>query len=142
MTSVLIVEDDILIADLLQEQLEADGYHVTGIARTLKEAMTIATQHDSDFAVVDIKLAHGDLGTDVAMHLRKGKNIGIIFSTGNDDNTLTTQLGDAVMMKPYRMCDMGQGLKIIAELANLGQTDLSFPRNFRLLAPALAPLAA
>ena len=34
MVSVLIVEDDLLIADLLQEALEADEYQVTGIART------------------------------------------------------------------------------------------------------------
>src|ERR1700712_1427930 len=119
MINVLIVEDDILIADLLQEELEAGGYHVIGIARTVEEAMDIAERHDPEFAVVDIKLARGGLGTDVAMRLRRAKNIGIIFSTGNDDHTLTTQQGDAVMMKPYCMRDMGQGLKIIAELASL-----------------------
>jgi DNA-binding response OmpR family regulator len=137
MISVLIVEDDILIADLLQEELEADGYDVVGVARTVEEAINIAGQHDPDFAVVDIKLAHGGLGTDVAMRLRRAKKVGIIFSTGNDNNTLSTQHGDAVMTKPYRIRDIGLGLKIIAELADFGQTDLTFPHNFRLLSPTL-----
>jgi response regulator of citrate/malate metabolism len=38
MTTVLIVEDDLLVADLLQEQLEVAGFSVSGIARTTKEA--------------------------------------------------------------------------------------------------------
>jgi CheY-like chemotaxis protein len=70
MVSVLIVEDDLLIADLLQEALEADDYQVTGIARTVHESVRLAEQHRPDAAVIDIRLANGDLGTTVAAHLR------------------------------------------------------------------------
>jgi DNA-binding response OmpR family regulator len=134
MRAVLIVEDDLSIADLLQQELEAAGYSVSGIARTTQEAEDSAVKHEPDFAIVDIRLANGDLGTDVAATLRRTTKAGIIFSTGNsNDLSLMTRLGDAVMTKPYRMSDIGRGLKIIDEVARFGYTELTFPRNFQLL---------
>jgi DNA-binding response OmpR family regulator len=136
MIDVLIVEDDLSIADLLQQELEAAGYSVCGIARTTREARDLSEQHEPDFAIVDIHLAHGDLGTDVAAELRRTTKAGIIFSTGNsNDLSVMASLGDAVMTKPYRMSDVGRGLKIIDEMARFGHTELNFPRNFQLLAP-------
>jgi DNA-binding response OmpR family regulator len=134
MTAVLIVEDDLSIADLLQQELEAAGYSVSGVARTTREAEDSADQNEPDFAIVDIRLANGDLGTDVAAKLRRTTKAGIIFSTGSStDLPVKTPLGDAVMTKPYRISDIGRGLKIIDEIARLGHTELTFPRNFRLL---------
>jgi DNA-binding response OmpR family regulator len=134
MTAVLIVEDDLSIADLLQQELEAAGYSVSGIARTTREAEDSAGQQEPDFAIVDIRLADGDLGTDVAAILRKTPKAGIIFSTGNsNDLSVMTRLGDAVMTKPYRMSDIGRGLRIIDDMTRFGRTELTFPRNFQLL---------
>jgi DNA-binding response OmpR family regulator len=139
MTDVLIVEDDLSIADLLQEVLQADGYSVCGIARTTREAENSAELHAPDFAIVDIRLALGDLGTDVAANLRRTTRARIIFSTGNSsDLSVMASLGDAVMTKPYRMSQVGRGLKIIDEMARFGHTKLVFPTNFRLLVPAMA----
>lgn len=134
---VLIVEDDLSIADLLQEALEADGYRVTGIASTVEGALRSAEQHPPDFAVVDIRLANGDLGTDVAAHFRT-TTIKVIFSTGNGNHlSEMSALGEALMIKPYRLSDVGRGLKIIDQIARFGQTKIPFPRNFQLLAPAV-----
>ena len=136
MLNVLIVEDDLMVADLLQEALEADGYRVTGIARTVQEAVQSAEQHHPDFAVIDIRLANGDLGTDVGAHLRKTTTTRILFSTGNSKDLYKMDAcGDAVMTKPYRLTDVGRGLKIIDQLARLRRTTITFPRNFRLLTP-------
>ena len=138
MLNVLIVEDDLTIAELLQETLEADGYHVTGIARTVSEALKLAKQTEPDIAVVDIGLANGDSGTDVGRYLRQETSTRVLFSTGNSsDLSMMNACGDAVMTKPYRLTDVGRGLEIIDELARLGRTRLPLPPNFRLLAPAI-----
>jgi len=142
MFDVLIVEDDLSIADLLQEVLEADGYRVSGIARTVQEAIAAAEEHEPHFAVIDIHLAHGGLGTDVGVQLRKKTSAGILFSTGNDNPNLTTIEGDAVITKPYQLRDVGRGLRIIGDLALSGQTELPHPRNFRLLSPPKAQEAS
>jgi len=41
MLKVLIAEDELLIADLLEEALVANGYEVCGIARTVDEAVAL-----------------------------------------------------------------------------------------------------
>jgi DNA-binding response OmpR family regulator len=139
MLNVLIVEDDFAIADMLQDALETDGYCVSGIARTVSEAMRSAEQHNPDFAVIDVRLANGDLGTDVGAHLREMTNAGIMFSTGNsNDPKLTKSCGDAVMTKPYSLRDVGRGLTIIRQINEAGKTNLPFPHHFRLLDVAIS----
>jgi CheY-like chemotaxis protein len=137
MPDVLVVEDDILIADLLQGALEAEGYHVSGVARTIAEAKQSADQHPPDFAIIDIRLANGDCGTEFGAYLRSTTPcLGIVYSTGNSsDRELTKSDGDAVMTKPYPPRDIARGLEIIAEFRRLGRTHLRLPRNFRLLDP-------
>jgi DNA-binding response OmpR family regulator len=139
MLNVLIVEDDFGIADMLQYALEADGYCVTGIARTVSEAIRSAEQHNPDFAVIDIHLANGDLGTDVGAGLRQITEAGILFSTGNSNGyTLTKSIGDAVMTKPYNLRDVGRGLTIIHQMRKGGATNLQFPHRFQLLDAAMS----
>ena len=134
--NVLIVEDDFSIASLLQEQLEFDGYFVSGVARTVAEAKEAVARLEPDFAIVDVHLAHGDLGTDVAAHLRETTSAGIIFSTGDSsDPSLLRSLGDAVMTKPYRLADLSRALEITDEIMRFGRTAFEFPTGFQLLVP-------
>jgi hypothetical protein len=66
-------------------------------------------------------------------------DVGILFSTGNDNNpNLTLLAGDAVMGKPYRLAEVGRSLKILGEMAQYGQTLIAFSRSFRLLTSASA----
>ncbi len=141
MFNVLIVEDDPAIALLLEEQLEADGYSVTGIARTVAEAVAAAQRQSPDYAVIDVHLAGGDLGTDAARRLCAMSSVRILFSTGDNDENLSSFQGQAVLRKPYRIRDVGRGLKIVDELAQFGRTELSPPRNFQIICPASEEVA-
>ena len=121
--NILIVEDDVPIAELLREALEADGHCVCEIARTLDEAMEEAKRHRPDYAIVDVHLADGSLGTDLVRRLRETQDVRVLFSTGNDDDTsFLTQDGDAVMTKPYSMKDAIRGFKIVDQIALHGST--------------------
>ena len=119
MSNVLVVEDDLLMADMLQEALEAEGYSVSGVAHTVAEAKRSAERSTPDFAVIDIRLANGELGTDVGTYLRANTQTLIIYSTGNSiDPELCNAKGDAVMTKPYRLRDVARGLQIIKHLGD------------------------
>lgn len=76
MSDVLVVEDDLLIADLLKAALEADGYNVSGVARTVAEGKESAERHPPNFAVIDIRLADGNLGTELGAYLRNTTRTG------------------------------------------------------------------
>jgi DNA-binding response OmpR family regulator len=108
---------------------------VSGLARTIAEAKESAELHPPDFAIIDIRLANGDCGTEFGAYLRSTTpSLGIVYSTGNSSDWELTRLdGDAVMTKPYPLRDIARGLEIITELRRLGRTHLRLPRNFRLL---------
>ena len=69
MPTVMIAEDDLLMADMLEDVLVAGGYEVCGIARTVEQGIELGDRCKPDLAVLDIRLADGGLGTDIAARL-------------------------------------------------------------------------
>ncbi len=62
MLKILIAEDDLSIADFVQQILLEDGYDVCGIARTLAAAVALSRCHEPDLALIDLRFANGGLG--------------------------------------------------------------------------------
>ena len=143
MLKVLIAEDDLLIADLAEEILVEAGYDVCGIARTVGEAVALAQQHKPDLAVLDLRLADGGLGTEIAAQLLPLGRLGVLYATGNMSQiALTTANGDACLSKPYSSADLLSGMKIVAEILATGKAHSPFPQGFQLLPPAVESRAA
>jgi DNA-binding response OmpR family regulator len=140
---VLIAEDELMIADILEEALITSGYEVCGIARTVDEAVALATQHKPDLAVLDVRLAQGDRGPDIARQLNGRGTLGILYATGEDvrHSALTRTDGSAAITKPYQVEDIPLALVIVREIMTLGTATPPFPPGFRLL-PDFAPLSA
>jgi CheY-like chemotaxis protein len=135
---VLIAEDDLMIADLAEEILVGAGYEVCGIARTVAEAIALAHQHKPDLAVLDLRLADGGLGTEIAARLLPLGRLGVLYATGNISQVmLTTADGDACISKPYSSADLLRGLNIVAGMVATGKALPPFPQGFQILRPAL-----
>lgn len=137
MLKVLIVEDDLMIADMTEEFLVASGYAVCGIARTVDQAVALAKLNPPDLAIIDLRLAAGGFGTEVASELQKLKRTGILFASGNISQfDLTSDDGDGSLVKPYLTKDLLCSLNIISEIVATGSSALPHPRGFKLLKPA------
>ena len=63
---ILIVEDDAIIAFDLAETVRGMGHIVCGNATTMDEALALAAEHTPTLALMDIRLAEGDNGVEVA----------------------------------------------------------------------------
>ena len=87
MKSVLIVEDEILVAMDLERILEDAGYHVAAIAADQREALSAASV--VELAFVDINLRDGATGPDIARDLAQRYGIRIVYVTANP-----TQIGE------------------------------------------------
>jgi DNA-binding response OmpR family regulator len=135
MFKVLIVEDDLMLADFAEEILVARGYEVSGIARTVAEAVALARHSRPDLVILDLRLADGGLGTEVAAQLASLGRPGILYVTGNMSQVALTN-GDACLAKPYRTADLLRGLEIVAEIVATGKAQPPFPQGFQLLHPA------
>ena len=137
MLKVLIAEDDLMIADLAEEILIDGGYEVCGIARSVAEAVALAHHHKPDLAVLDLRLADGGLGTEIAAQLLPLGRLGVLYATGNASQiVLTTADGDACLSKPYSAADLVRGLAIVRDLVATGVARPPFPKGFQILHPA------
>ena len=138
MLKVLIAEDDLLIADMTEEVLIDHGYEVCGIARTVGEGVALGRLHKPDLALLDMRLADGGLGTEIAAQLNRFGRLGVLFATGNALHIMqNSSEGDACIVKPYSSADLVRALKIVAGIVATGIASLPFPRGFALLPRAI-----
>lgn len=100
MTKVLVVEDEALIAMLLEEMLADRGYTVAGHGANLAEASELARTLDVDAAILDVSLA-GEEVFPVATILQE-RGIPFLFTTGYGAAGLPPAWsGRPVFTKPY-----------------------------------------
>jgi CheY-like chemotaxis protein len=77
---VLVVEDELLLALCMEEQLQEDGHTVIGPAANAAQALELIEMEDLDAAVLDVNLS-GERSTTVAEALR-ARNIPFVVTTG------------------------------------------------------------
>jgi CheY-like chemotaxis protein len=133
MLDVLVAEDDLMIADMIEESLIDSGYGVCGVARTVQEAVLLGQQHRPDLAIIDMKLADGGLGHEIVSQLAGGRRIGVLYATGNTSLVKDLTDGDACIAKPYLNADLLQALKLVEQIVREGVATPPFPRGFFVL---------
>ena len=98
--SILIVEDEPLIAMMLEDFLESLGHSVHGTCDTVAEALAQADQGGFDFAILDVNLK-GESVWPVASVLRE-KGIPFVLATGGHVDPPPAEFASAPMIeKPY-----------------------------------------
>lgn len=80
--TVLIVEDEMLVALEMQCILEDEGYTVVGIAADLEGARGFLDEQ-IDVALVDLNLRDGLTGPQIGMMLATERNASVLFLTAN-----------------------------------------------------------
>lgn len=80
--SILIVEDEMLIALEMRSILEEHGFEVAGIASDLAGAMTYADK-GIDLALVDLNLRDGLTGPQIGSTLATEHSVSVLFLTAN-----------------------------------------------------------
>ncbi|SEH70964.1 Response regulator receiver domain-containing protein [Rhizobium tibeticum] len=81
--SVLIVEDEFLIALDLESTIKEMGLDVAGVARDKEQALTLAPL--ADIAFVDVNLADGATGPEIGERLVEEFGVTVVFMTGNPE---------------------------------------------------------
>ena len=106
----LLVEDEAMIAMLLEDMLGDLGCEVVGPAYALASALALAASEAAiDVAILDINLA-GRPVYEVADALR-ARHVPMIFSTGYGDRGLReVDRGAPVLGKPFRAADLATAL--------------------------------
>jgi DNA-binding response OmpR family regulator len=111
---VLMVEDEMLVALLLEDYLMELGFDVIGPAMRLEEAMELAGANDIDFAILDINLA-GKQSFPVADVLKE-RGIPFMFASGYGASGLIERFaGACVIRKPFDAQDVQRGMQTVLD---------------------------
>ncbi len=137
---VLIVEDEVLLANELEYLVETSGAKPVGHAMTSPEAITLARETRPDLALVDVHLADGPTGVDAAREMTEHCGAIVLFITANL-RRLPDDLAGAcgVMCKPYSENQIRQALDFIARCMREGRAE-GQPPNGLILSDAFARL--
>ena len=104
--TLLIVEDDILPAMALRDELEAAGYNVLDLTGRHKEALAAAGRSLPDLALVNIELEGRDDGIALAEDL-KALGIPVLLISGQVSRIQSAKtVAVASLPKPYNAADM------------------------------------
>jgi len=134
MPTVMIAEDELLIADMMAEVLADSGYDICGIARSVAAAIELGERRRPELAVIDLHLADRGIGSEIGVRLRCGGRLGVLYITGSPgEAVLTTDDGDACLRKPFRLAELVGAVKIVERIANAEAADLPIPRGFKNL---------
>ena len=83
--TILVVEDEAIIAMLLQKVLEAIGYTVAGPVANGEDAIRIAESEHPDLILMDIRI-EGDIdGIETTLRIHEKYDIPIIYLTAHSD---------------------------------------------------------
>ncbi len=95
---VLVVEDEIIIADNICDTLEEMGYEVLEPATNYTEAIELLETEPIDVAILDIQLTGKKSGVDIANKINEIYKIPFLFLTSNTDGVT---LNEAIKAEPY-----------------------------------------
>ncbi len=102
-TSVLIIEDEPMIAMDLEGLVEGLGHEVAGMARTHKEAIEAVQARKPGLVLADIQLADGSSGLDAVNEILTRLTVPVIFITAYPERLLTGERPEPAFLitKPF-----------------------------------------
>jgi len=83
---IVLVEDEVLIADSLSRNLEEHGYQVVGHALDFDEAMEVISETNPDLVILDINLEAEKNGIEVAEQIKDRFQLPFIYLTSHLDS--------------------------------------------------------
>jgi DNA-binding LytR/AlgR family response regulator len=137
---ILIIEDDVLIANHIKTALEESGHHILGIVRSHAEVKLALERQMPELILIDIMLKHSAFdGIDIAKEISQNYMIPFVFLTASDE-TPTFERAKATnpaayLLKPFRNQELVFQLELAYNhyLANRGlENDPSRAENVYL----------
>ncbi|WP_420601395.1 LytR/AlgR family response regulator transcription factor [Flagellimonas sp.] len=126
---ILIVEDNVIIADDMQSMLEEIGYEIVDNVIVYEQAVDVLKNNHVDLVLIDIILASDKTGIDLGKHIRDAYNIPFIFVTSNSDRATVenakTVKPDGYLVKPFEQQDLYTSIEIALSNFNYARKENS-----------------
>lgn len=107
---ILVVEDNLEVAECLCEALQSCGYQTCPVAKSYDEAILYFKTYAPDLVTLDIHIEGERTGIDVARYIRKNSNTPFIYLSGSIDRSsvslIKTTNPFAFLIKPYEFISL------------------------------------
>jgi DNA-binding NtrC family response regulator len=124
-TTILIVEDELIVAVDVESMLQRLGYRVVGIATTSEEACRTAAASKPDLVLMDIRIDGPIDGIETARQIRQLRDVPIVFLTAyTDRETLdrAKEIGPyGYLVKPFAERDLQATIEMALEKGAMDQ---------------------
>ena len=107
---ILIVEDELIIANDIRGYLSDENYEITSVVLTGEDAINMARQNMPDLVIMDI-LLHGNMnGIEAAEEISKIRKIPIIFVSAYSHEEIIKQILSDIdyeyILKPFQAFEL------------------------------------
>ena len=130
---ILIVEDNVIIADDMQSMLEEIGYEIVDNVIVYEQAVEVLKTQKVDLVLIDIILASDKTGIDLGKHIRENYDIPFIFVTSNSDRATVenakTVKPNGYLVKPFEQQDLYTSIEIALSNFTYGSNENSSQVN-------------
>jgi len=113
---ILIVEDEIIVADYIRKILQYKGYSVPSIASSCENALKEIEDKNPDLVLMDIELKGGMDGIETAKIIHSRFNIPVVFLTADSDENFLEQAKITepfeYIIKPFNERDLHANIEI------------------------------
>ena len=117
---ILVVEDEALIAVMVEDMLSEMGCSVVGPAATIESALALARSEQLDGAILDVNV-RGERIDPVADALA-ARGVPVLFATGYGEVKLASGAVATVIDKPYTQEKLARGLAAAMGMTQLRRT--------------------
>jgi DNA-binding LytR/AlgR family response regulator len=123
---ILIVEDELVIAEDLKEILEELGYQVCGLAISSREALALIEEKSPDLVLLDIQLKGGKDGIELAAEINANFRLPFIMLTSHADIHTINRVKEVnpygYLVKPFNEKEIFVGIELAMANFLKGQT--------------------
>lgn len=116
---ILVVEDEAIVALMVEDILGDCGATVVGSARTIEEGMAMATREDLDAAVLDVNVR--GLRIDPIVEVLTARGIPFLLATGYSKVEFANGQHALHIEKPYTPENLAKSLANALQLSELEQ---------------------
>ena len=134
---ILVIEDELIIAEDIRMMLEDLGYEVIGTVPDYSEAIELLNKNLPDVVLIDILLAGEKDGITLAETIREKFNLPFIFITSHSDTATVERAKsvhpDGYLVKPFEKRDLYTSIEIaFSNFISKEETEVEKEDNFFL----------
>lgn len=129
---IAIVEDEMIIASVIQDCLQKLNYEVVNPVMSYNEAIEMLYTEQPDLVIIDIRISGSKDGIELAEYIRENYSIPFIYLTANSDKETLSRVKkttpNAYLLKPFTQNDLYAAIEI-------GMNNFEMQKNNNALVP-------